>query len=250
MQIKIQCNWQRLIRFSIALSLVLLAGCEAFLGTKPAVVDEPAAVADAPVSEELRTDQLAAESEDEQQPSEMESLGCDCEGETDRAAQQASQSCPVVPAAAAIAHNPSHLGDELLLIGRVENVFLLPDKLKFKARIDTGAGLSSLHAVDMVEFERDGKSWIRFSVPASETETIEYERPVKRYLSIKQHSGTPQRRPVVSMSIVLGSVEEQLDFTLTDRDGYLYRILIGRNFLRDTAIVDVSRKFITVPLAP
>lgn len=249
MQTKIKCGWIGLARSFIALSLVLIVGCEGLLGTKPIVVDETIAAEQTPMSADTSSEQIAAE-EDNQQPSEMETLDCDCDSEANKVALEASQSCPVSPAPAITAARPSHLGDELLVIGRVENVWLLPDKIKFKARIDTGAGLSSMHAIDLVEFERDGKRWVRFSVPASATKMIQYEQPVKRYVSIKQHTGTPQRRPIVTMSILLGSVEERVDFTLTNRKDYLYRILIGRNFLRDTAIVDVSRKFITVPLAP
>ena len=132
---------------------------------------------------------------------------------------------------------------DLLVIGRVENVWVLPNKIKYKARIDTGAGLSSLHAVELLEFERDGKPWVKFSLADSSDTPTYFERPVKRYISIKRISAEPQRRPVVSMGIMLGSIEEPIDMTLADRTGYLYPVLIGRNFLRDQAIVDVSKKF-------
>lgn len=164
-----------------------------------------------------------------------------------------AEMCDVVPEAQTcpqqvtkIITTPIKTIDDRLLIGRVENVYL-PDKLKFKARIDTGAGLSSIHALDVTEFERDGKGWVRFAVPKRGGEKIYFEQPVKRYINIKQLSGEPQRRPIVIMSIVLGSLEEQIEVTLSDRTGYLYEVLIGRNFLRDRAVVDVSKKF-TAPL--
>ncbi len=135
------------------------------------------------------------------------------------------------------------LFDDLLMIGRVEWVFILPDKLRLKARIDTGAGISSLHAADLVEFDRDGKPWVKFLIPMPKQKAVPIERPVRRYVEIKQLSGKPQRRPVVSMTLKLGPVEEQVEVTLTDRSDYLYQLLIGRNFLRDRAIVDVSRRF-------
>lgn len=248
MPIKKPCSWTEWGRPFIAISLVLMVGCEGLLGTQPTATEQPGATEQTPVSGETAPEQITEETDD-QQPSEIETLDCDCESEVSSAVQ-ASQSCPALPSTAVAAPMPRYLGDELLIIGRVENVWLLPDQLKFKARIDTGAGLSSMHAADLIEFERDGKRWVRFSVPASDTETMQYERPVKRYVSIKQHTGKPQRRPIVSMSIRLGNLEERVDFTLTNRKDYLYRILIGRNFLRDTAVVDVSRKFITVPLLP
>jgi hypothetical protein len=112
-----------------------------------------------------------------------------------------------------------------------------------KARIDTGAGITSMHAVNITDFERDGKPWVKFIIPVSEQESVPVELPVKRYVAIKQLTNTPQRRPVVAISIKLGSLEERVDVTLTDRSEYLYRLLIGRNFLRHRAIVDVSKKF-------
>jgi hypothetical protein len=136
------------------------------------------------------------------------------------------------------------------IFGRVENVFLpLGDgsdvMLKLKSRIDTGAGLTSMHAEDLKEFERDGKTWVRFSVPQPKTdEAVYFERPVNHYVAIKQPDGETQRRPVVSMSLKVGAIEEFMDVNLADRSEYVYQILIGRNFLRDRAVVDVSRRFI------
>lgn len=154
-----------------------------------------------------------------------------------------SKPCPVNPPV-------QQPGRGLQIIGRVENAFLKlsgPEqiKLKLKARIDTGAGLSSMHAQELVSFERDGKPWVRFAVLKPKTsEPVFFERPVRRYVSIKQLGGNYQKRPIVGMALVLGDIEETVDVTLTDRSGYVYQVLIGRNFLRDRAVVDVSRKFI------
>lgn len=157
----------------------------------------------------------------------------------------ARQSHPQPPLAKAqqISHH-----QEKRIIGRVEYVQLNPSRLVLKARIDTGAGLSSLNAVDLVPFQRDGKNWVRFNVSDPKTKKIiTLEKKIKRYVNIKQLSGDYQRRPIIVMGLVLGSLEEQVELSLTDRSGYVYQLLIGRNFLRDRAIVDVSQKFITHP---
>lgn len=136
------------------------------------------------------------------------------------------------------------------MVGRVENVFLRPKgaaskSLKLKARIDTGAGLCSMHAHDLVNFERDGKPWVRFAVLEPKTDQpIYFEQPLVRHVFIKQLNGEDQRRSIVNMSIALGDVVERVDVTLTDRSDYVYQVLIGRNFLRDHIVVDVSRKFV------
>ena len=157
-----------------------------------------------------------------------------------------TQPCPepVAPVAA-----PAPQGDKYV-IGRVENVYLPVDgnsdaTIKIKSRIDTGAGLTSMHANELVMFERDGKDWVRFAlIDGNEEEPTYFERPVVRYVEIKQLSGDSQKRPVVSMGLRVGDIEEYLNVNLTDRSNYVYQILIGRNFLRDRAVVDVSRKFI------
>ena len=162
--------------------------------------------------------------------------------------------CPVVkPAPVELKpERPDEEDGGLPIIGRVENINIMPQQLKMKGRIDTGAGICSLHAVDIVKFERDGDAWVRFAVAPTKKRPgdaavapVYFERPVQRHLSIKQLSGTPQNRPVVEMTLAIGELEEKVEVTLTDRSGYLYPVLIGRNFLRDRALVDVSRKFVT-----
>jgi hypothetical protein len=151
---------------------------------------------------------------------------------------------PILPAVVTREQCDAELPGDLLLIGRVEKIYLMAEKQVLKARIDTGAGISSLYAIDIVELDRDGKPWVRFTIPLPDQQSITVERPVKRVVEIKQLSGTPQRRPVVIMSLRLGPVEEQVEMTLANRTDYLYPILIGRNFLKDRAIVDVSKKYI------
>ena len=135
-------------------------------------------------------------------------------------------------------------GDKMV-VGRVEYVVLSANGLPIKARVDTGAKTSSLNALDMVEFERDGKKWVRFAVmnPATE-EKVYFERKVQRYVRIKQMETDFQRRPVVKMGVQLGSVDEFVELTLTDRSDYVYQVLVGRNFLLDRMVVDVSQKYI------
>ena len=65
---------------------------------------------------------------------------------------------------------------------------------------------------------------------------------LRRRVLIKQHDGPPERRYVVRMWITLGPVRSRVDVNLTDRDVFEYPLLIGRNFLTDTLIVDVSQQ--------
>ena len=130
-----------------------------------------------------------------------------------------------------------------IILGEIENIFLDPPSMEFSARIDTGAKTSSLNAVDIVEFERDGKPFVRFHVIHPETgEKIELTRRVRGYVRIKDHKSESRRRPIVSLRARLANIDESISFTLVDRSKFSQQVLIGRNFLRDLAIVDVSKK--------
>jgi len=147
------------------------------------------------------------------------------------------QRCPVSPAA--------KIADKLV-IGEIENVKIEPPGRAFKARIDTGAAGTSIHASQIIAFERDGRDWVRFQIDHPSIEApITIERPVARTVLIKQASTeTRERRLVVKMTITLGSMSEQIDVSLSERATMTYPVLIGRNFLRNLAIVDVSQRLI------
>lgn len=142
--------------------------------------------------------------------------------------------------------NNNHADSESnrIVLGSIEKVFLDPPGLFFNARIDTGAKTSSLNALDMVEFERDGKPYIKFNVIHPDTgENTQLTRRIRRHVRIKEHMTESQRRPIVRLRVKFANIDERVDFTLIDRTKFSQQILIGRNLLRDLAIVDVSKKF-------
>ncbi len=137
--------------------------------------------------------------------------------------------------------------NNLKVLGGLEYVFLDPPGINFSARIDTGAQTSSLNALDMVEFERDGKPYIKFNIIDPETNNkIEITRRIRSSVLIKEQKGEAQRRPVVKIRIRIGNLDERINFTLADRSKFKQQVLIGRNFLTDLAVVDVSKEF-TIP---
>ena len=137
--------------------------------------------------------------------------------------------------------------DKRKILGGLEYIFLDPPGINLSARIDTGAQTSSLNALDMVEFERDGKPFIKFNIIHPDTEEkIEITRRVRGHTKIKKHKIESQRRPIVRLRVKLGDLDEHISFTLVDRSKFKQQALIGRNFLRDLAIVDVSKEF-TIP---
>jgi hypothetical protein len=131
------------------------------------------------------------------------------------------------------------------IIGAIEWLYMDPPGRHFRARVDSGAETSSLSASSVVEFERDGDDWVRFVFQhESADESVEFELPVKRTVLIRQASSdSPARRFVVELDIRLGDQLQTTEFTLTDRSNMTYPILLGRAFLMDLYVVDVSRSY-------
>jgi len=145
--------------------------------------------------------------------------------------------CPVCPAA--------KLQDKIVL-GEIEEVTVSPPGYKYQARIDTGAEGTSVHATDIVRFERDGDRWVRFSITHPVTGEIQVlEREVVRRVRVKQVELEGfERRLVVMLNLTLGTLSQQTEVSLVDRSDMEFPILVGRNFLQNQAIVDVSQQMI------
>ncbi|MGW9630065.1 ATP-dependent zinc protease family protein [Agromyces sp. NPDC055520] len=116
-----------------------------------------------------------------------------------------------------------------------------------KAKLDTGARTSALHAFDVEEFERDGAAWVRFGVHPwqdSDVDAVVVERPVHDRRSVRSSSGHTEERIVVLMDVVLMGRTMTAEVTLTNRDEMGFRMLIGREALRQGFVVDAARSFI------
>ena len=131
------------------------------------------------------------------------------------------------------------------VIGAIEWLYVEPPGLHYRARVDSGAETSSMSAGDIVEFERDSDDWVRFTFQHSEKdEPISLELPIKRAVLIRYPSSIKaERRTVVEIDIRLGKELQTTEFTLTDRSRMTYPIILGRAFLMDLYVVDVSRTF-------
>ncbi|PVE95561.1 MULTISPECIES: RimK/LysX family protein [unclassified Microbacterium] len=116
-----------------------------------------------------------------------------------------------------------------------------------KAKIDTGARTSSLHAFDVDEFEREGEDWVRFRVKPwqdSQEDAVVVETPVHDRRAVRSSSGHAQERLVVKLLVRLVDREVLAEVTLSNRDEMGFRMLIGREALRRGYIVDPARSFL------
>jgi hypothetical protein len=116
-----------------------------------------------------------------------------------------------------------------------------------KAKIDTGARTSALHAFDVEEFDRDGADWVRFGVHpwqrSDEDETM-VELPVHDRRTVRSSSGHTQRRIVVLIDLVLANRRVPAEVTLSSRHRMGFRMLIGREVLRQGFLVDPARSYL------
>lgn len=159
-----------------------------------------------------------------------------------RTATAKAAECPP-PAQTDAAAGVNNIGNKIV-VGRVEWLWIEAVNRIYEARIDTGATTSSISALDITPFEKDGKRWVRFRLtPDDSDDSFEIEAPLVRYVRIRQASSEElDRRPVAALTVRLGKMTEVAEFTLTDRTQMNYPILLGREFLRDVAVVDVAKR--------
>lgn len=133
---------------------------------------------------------------------------------------------------------------EKVLIGRVEWVNLPELKVKHKARIDTGAKTTSMHAVNIEEVQQRGELFVKFQSVDSEGKTVELVRKVGTMQRVSNTSGFVSRRYVIKEKIRMGSIEREVMVNLNDRSKMEYKFLVGRNVLLGRFIVDVARSHV------
>ncbi|BFM17292.1 hypothetical protein R50073_34750 [Maricurvus nonylphenolicus] len=132
-------------------------------------------------------------------------------------------------------------------IGEVEWVTVAPEAIRQKARIDTGAQTTSIGVIKQQKFERDGDTWIAFTIRNRETgKEVDMKRPLQRTAKIKRHNAESVERYVVMLDLQLGDLNIPTEVTLADREQFEFPVLIGRNFLDGIAVVDVSKKFMAL----
>ena len=115
-----------------------------------------------------------------------------------------------------------------------------------KAKVDTGARTSTLHAFDASELEAEGRTLVRFSyhpVQRDERRTVTAEAPLVDRRTVTASNGESELRYVVSTEIVIEDDPITIELTLTRRDAMGFRMLLGRGALRGRFAVDPALSF-------
>lgn len=116
-----------------------------------------------------------------------------------------------------------------------------------KAKVDTGARSSALHAWDLEEFQRDGIRWVRFTVhpwQGDVSAAFTAECPLLGERSVRSSHGHLEVRPVIRTSVFVGAHPLSIELTLTNRDSMGFRMLLGRSAMRRRFVVDPGRSFV------
>ena len=104
-----------------------------------------------------------------------------------------------------------------------------------KAKIDTGARTSALHAFFVEPFTKDGVDMVSFGVhPLQKREDVEVicEYPVKDYRQVSDSGGHKEMRYVIETKVLLGSKCWNIEMTLTNRDSMKFRMLMGSTAMK------------------
>ena len=126
-------------------------------------------------------------------------------------------------------------------LGTVEDVILLPWSVKLPARIDTGAAKSSLDAQEL----RIQDDIAEFRLP-EKYGGLRIRLPVVEWRHLRTTEGL-KKRPMVELELCIGPKRLRTRVALDDRAAVKYPLLIGRNTLSGTFIVDVKKRRLAPP---
>lgn len=116
-----------------------------------------------------------------------------------------------------------------------------------KAKVDTGARSSALHAFDIEFFKQNNEDFVRFKVhPAqrNKKKTITVEAKLLDMRSVRSSSGQAESRPVIQTLVATRDQQWPIELTLTNRDIMGFRMLLGRQAVRRRFLVDAGQSYL------
>lgn len=118
---------------------------------------------------------------------------------------------------------------------------------QIKAKVDTGARTSALHAFEIETFEENGRPRVRFKIHPLQRDTetvIECVADVVDRRVVSDSGGHKEQRLVIRSDVQIGPHTWPAEFTLTARDDMMFRMLLGRTAIVGRATVDPARSYL------
>jgi len=118
---------------------------------------------------------------------------------------------------------------------------------QIKAKVDTGARTSTLHAFEIEEFRESGRLRVRFKIHPVQRDNetvIECVADVVDQRIVSDSGGHREKRWIIRTDVVIGPHTWPAEITLTARDNMLFRMLLGRTAMNHKARVDPSRSYL------
>jgi hypothetical protein len=119
---------------------------------------------------------------------------------------------------------------------------------KIKAKVDTGARTSALHAFSLKPFKENGRDRIHFDIHPLQHNTdkiITCTADIIDLRWVSDSGGHKEERYVVQTPVIIGGQSWPIEITLTERDTMLFRMLLGRSAIRKRYFVNPARSFLT-----
>ncbi|OEE07104.1 peptidase [Vibrio cyclitrophicus ZF270] len=133
--------------------------------------------------------------------------------------------------------------EPLFKVGHIEVVEV--NGMKFPAKLDTGADVSSMNAVNIKRFKKDGQDMVSFTYQNNQGDKQDFTKPVIDVMRIKAKKGEKVNiRPVVEMKVKLGDLEKEVRVNLQDRSRFEYSMILGKNFLKHGAVVSSNEDYL------
>ncbi|WP_298223105.1 30S ribosomal protein S6--L-glutamate ligase [Flavobacterium sp.] len=110
-----------------------------------------------------------------------------------------------------------------------------------KARVDSGAKTSALHAINITPFLKDGANWVKFDINPIQNNlktVLHCEAPLVDKRIVKSSSGFREQRYVIQTTLDIGTDSWPIEMTLTNRDSMGFRMLLGREAMSGRVLVD------------
>ncbi|MDO9105530.1 MAG: ATP-dependent zinc protease [Methylovulum sp.] len=116
-----------------------------------------------------------------------------------------------------------------------------------KAKIDTGARSSAIHAFAIEPYRKNGQRWVMFAVHPVQKNcevAVECHAPIKDRRLVSDSGGHKQRRYVIETQLILGHSAIRAEMTLTNRDSMLFRLLMGRTAMNTRFVIDPHASYL------